>query len=185
MIYYDVSWCEKYKWGRSVTCTEHLDWILTEAATVSWLRVLFSNPNSQWSSYQNLDQNMHLVNWHCYLRLAHRNDAKIAKSLQPQDVLACNSANKPSYQNPTKSLFAQCSVDVKSAVTDAALKISLHFLHLWSVWQKAFLSDFEKMVYWLHYRPQCPEVPDFCYFGIIPRILIGSYEVTLIFTCFL
>ncbi len=31
--------------------------------------------------------------------------------------------------------------------TDAILKMSLHFLHLWSIGQKGFLSDFEKMVY--------------------------------------
>ena len=47
--------------------------------------------------------------------------------------------------------------------TDAALKISLHFLHLWSVEQKGFLSDFKK-----NYRPKCTEVADFCYSGIIP-----------------
>ncbi len=28
------------------------------------------------------------------------------------DILACNSANKPSFQYLTKSLFAQCSIDV-------------------------------------------------------------------------
>ena len=32
-------------------------------------------------------------------------------------ILASNSANKPSFQNATKRLFAQCSIDVKSAVT--------------------------------------------------------------------
>ncbi len=42
--------------------------------------------------------------------------------------------------------------------TDATLKISLHFLHLWSVGQKSFLSDFEKMVYWPNYRPKGPQV---------------------------
>ncbi len=31
--------------------------------------------------------------------------------------------------------------------TDATFKMSLHFFHLWSVGQKGFLSDFEKMVY--------------------------------------
>ncbi len=31
------------------------------------------------------------------LRLPHRNDAKIAKNLQPLDVLVCNSANKASF----------------------------------------------------------------------------------------
>ncbi len=30
-----------------------------------------------------------------------------------------------------------------------------------------FLSDFEKMVYWLDYRPKYPKIADFCYFGII------------------
>ena len=33
------------------------------------------------------------------------------------DVLASNSANKPSFQNPEKGIFAQCSLDGKSAVT--------------------------------------------------------------------
>ncbi len=32
------------------------------------------------------------------------------------DLRACISANKPSFQNPTKNLFAQCSTDAKSAV---------------------------------------------------------------------
>ncbi len=31
--------------------------------------------------------------------------------------------------------------------TDAILKMSLRFLHLWSIEQKGVLSDFEKMVY--------------------------------------
>ncbi len=66
--------------------------------------------------------------------------------MRPLDILACNSANKPSFQNPTKSLFAQCSIDVNN-LTDATLKILLHFLHLWSIGQKSFLTDFEKMVY--------------------------------------
>ncbi len=44
------------------------------------------------------------------LRIPDSYDAKICKS-------ACNSANNPSFQNLTKSLFAQCSIDVKSAVT--------------------------------------------------------------------
>ncbi len=40
--------------------------------------------------------------------------------------------------------------------TDATLKMSLYFLHLWSIGQKGSLSDFEKMAYWLNYRPKCP-----------------------------
>ncbi len=63
------------------------------------------------------------------LRLPHRNDAKID----------CSSANKSSFQNPEKSLFAQ---------------------------QKSFLS--EKIVHWLNYSPKCTAVADFCCFGIIP-----------------
>ncbi len=31
--------------------------------------------------------------------------------MQVLDIQGCNSANKPSFQNPTKSLFAQCSID--------------------------------------------------------------------------
>ncbi len=61
--------------------------------------------------------------------------------MRPQDILAFNSANKPSFQNPTKKLFAPCSIEVKSAVT------FLHFLHLWTIVQKGFLSDFEKLLY--------------------------------------
>ncbi len=48
----------------------------------------------------------------------------------------------------------------------ATFKMSLHFLDLWSIGQKAFLSDFEQMVYYLNYRPECPEVADFCYFSL-------------------
>ncbi len=51
--------------------------------------------------------------------------------------------------------------------TDATLKMSLHFLHLWKIGQKGFLLDFEKMVSLLNYRPECPEVVDFCCFCII------------------
>ncbi len=36
------------------------------------------------------------------------------------------------------------------------------------VGQNGFLSDFEKIVYWLNYRPKCPQVADFFYFSIIP-----------------
>ena len=45
-----------------------------------------------------------------------------------------------------------------------SVKMSLHILHLWSIGKKGFLTDFEKMVYWLNYRPKGPEVADFCYF---------------------
>ncbi len=51
---------------------------------------------------------------------------KNSKNLHPLDIVGFNSANKPSFQNPTKSLF---------------------FFHLWSIGQKGFLTDFEKMVY--------------------------------------
>ena len=50
------------------------------------------------------------------LRLPHRNDAKIAKNLELLDILACNSANRPSFQNPTRSRFGQRSTDVNSGV---------------------------------------------------------------------
>ncbi len=39
--------------------------------------------------------------------------------------------------------------------------------HLFKIRQKAYFLDFEKMAYWLNYRPKCPEVEDFCCFGII------------------
>ncbi len=51
------------------------------------------------------------------LRLPHRNDAKIAKNLQLLDVLACNSADKASFQNREKGFFSQHPLDGKSAVT--------------------------------------------------------------------
>ncbi len=35
--------------------------------------------------------------------------------------------------------------------------------------KKVFCQILKKMVYWLNYRPKCPEVADFCYFGIIPK----------------
>ncbi len=41
---------------------------------------------------------------------------KKQQNLQLLDDLTCNSANKPSFQNLTKSLFAQRSIDGKSAV---------------------------------------------------------------------
>ena len=36
---------------------------------------------------------------------------KNGKNLQLLDVQVCNSANKAAFQNPTKSLFAQWSID--------------------------------------------------------------------------
>ncbi len=51
------------------------------------------------------------------LRIPDSYDEKIAKICKS----ASSSANKPSFQNPTKSLFAECSIDV----------MSLHFLHLY------------------------------------------------------
>ncbi len=38
---------------------------------------------------------------------------KNSKNPQLLDILACNSANNPSFWNLTKSLSAQCSLDVK------------------------------------------------------------------------
>ncbi len=35
---------------------------------------------------------------------------KNRKNMRPQDILPFHSANKPSFQNRTKSLFAQCSI---------------------------------------------------------------------------
>ena len=37
--------------------------------------------------------------------------------------------------------------------------------HLFKIRQKGFLSDFEKLLYQLNYKPECPEVANFCYFG--------------------
>ncbi len=33
----------------------------------------------------------------------------------------------------------------------------LHFLHLWSIGQEHSLSDFDKIIYLLNYKPECPE----------------------------
>ncbi len=55
-------------------------------------------------------------------------EAKKQQNLQLLYVLASNSANKPSFQNPTKRLFAQCSIDLKSAV---------HFSQLETIVQKS------------------------------------------------
>ncbi len=60
--------------------------------------------------------------------------------MQLLDVLVFNSADRPSFQNPTKRRFAQCSMDGKSAVT-------LQFFHLRSVGQTGLFLVFEKMVY--------------------------------------
>ncbi len=49
------------------------------------------------------------------------NDLRVLASYEPKIakicILAYNSANTPPFQNPTKSLFAQWSKDVKNAVT--------------------------------------------------------------------
>ncbi len=42
---------------------------------------------------------------------------KNRKKRQLLDILACNLANHPSFQNPEKGLFAQRSIDEKTAVT--------------------------------------------------------------------
>ncbi len=60
------------------------------------------------------------------LRILASYEAKIALL----DILAYNSANNPYIQYPTKSPLAQCSI-----------------LHLLSIGQKGFLSDFKQMVY--------------------------------------
>ncbi len=70
-------------------------------------------------------------------------------------------------------LIGICNVEQEDNIEKSILAVrnrheKIHFLHLWSVGQKCFLSDFEKMVYWPNYRSKCPEVADFCYFGIIP-----------------
>ncbi len=60
---------------------------------------------------------------------------KNSKNQCPLDILACNSADKPSFQNPAKRLFAQCSIDVKSAVT---FKMLLLFYIYGALGKKAF-----------------------------------------------
>ncbi len=44
---------------------------------------------------------------------------KNRKNLRHVDILAGNSANKPSFQNLTKSPFAQCSIDGSLAESQA------------------------------------------------------------------
>ncbi len=78
--------------------------------------------------------------------------------MQLLDVIVCNSANKPSFQNATKSHFTQCSIDGKNAAT---------FFPSKERWQKGHFLDFEKMVYYLNYRSKCPEDADFGYFCLI------------------
>ena len=41
----------------------------------------------------------------------------VTSECQHVDISACNSANKPSFQNLTKCYFAQCSIDGKGSVT--------------------------------------------------------------------
>ena len=52
-----------------------------------------------------------------YIKVTRHSCFKNSKNLRPLDILAYNSANKPSFQNPTKNLFVQCSIDVKSAMS--------------------------------------------------------------------
>ncbi len=56
------------------------------------------------------------------------------------DILACNSANKPSFQNSTKTVFAQCSIDVKSALTftEPAKKV---FCRILTRWLTSWITD--------------------------------------------
>ncbi len=64
--------------------------------------------------------------------------AKSSGNMQLLDVLVSNSADKSSFQNPTKHHFAQRSIDGK---------MSLDLFHLRSVGQTGLFLDFEKMVY--------------------------------------
>ncbi len=57
-----------------------------------------------------------------------------------------------------KKAFLTNAPYISPPPTDASLKISLHFLHLWSIGQKGFLLYFKNMVYWLNHRLKCPEV---------------------------
>ncbi len=54
------------------------------------------------------------------LRIPDRYDAKIAKNLRPLDILACNSANKPSFTLPTDHFTVaehlKCSIGQKGFV---------------------------------------------------------------------
>ena len=65
------------------------------------------------------------------LRIPDSYDATISKNLQPLDIPACNSANKPSFLNPTKSLKSKQVLQLES-------------VEHWAKRQKGVVSDFEK-----------------------------------------
>ncbi len=51
----------------------------------------------------------------CLVKVTRHLCFKYSKNMRPLDILPCNSANRSFFQNPTKSRFAQCSIDVQSA----------------------------------------------------------------------
>ena len=85
-------------------------WLLRKVAIL--LNMNVNIPSIFWDSGNRSEvQNCkYLIN---ILRVLASYEPKIAKI----SILACNSANKPPFQNPTKSLFVHCSIDVKNAVT--------------------------------------------------------------------
>ena len=62
--------------------------------------------------------------------------------MQLLDVLVCNSANKQTFQNLTKSYFVQRSIDGKNAMP--FFTMSLHFFHLGSIGQKGIFWIFKR-----------------------------------------
>ncbi len=70
--------------------------------------------------------------------------------MQLLDVLVCNLANKPSFQNPIKSLFTQCTIDGILAELQVKMSGSCRFLlflpHKYQVTLMiALLPDFSRL----------------------------------------
>ncbi len=72
-----------------------------------------------------------------------------SKNLQLLDIQAFNSANKAAFQNPTKGLSTQWSIDVKSVVTSIGILAGLltdqmehcsKRLFVW-IWKDCFLAE--------------------------------------------
>ena len=76
------------------------------------------------------------------LRLPYSYDATIAKI---SGHLACNLVKKPSFQNPTKSLFTQLSIDVKIVVTFLSPPVHI----AWWAHMHRFLSVRPSVCHWI------------------------------------
>ncbi len=69
------------------------------------------------------------------------------------DILACNSANKPSFhvfeiqQKAFFPMLHRCKMCSDIFKVASVIKMLLHFLHSMEHWAKETFSDFEKVVY--------------------------------------